>query len=269
MFEVFIVKALLAGIGIALISGPLGCFIVWRRMAYFGATLAHSALLGVAVCLMFDVAPLIGVLGVCAAMVPLLLWLQRDVTLASDTVLGLLAHATLAVGLILFAFIPEVRADILGYLFGDILTVTTFDIWAIYVGGALVLGVLCFLWRSLLAGTVSQELAAVEGQRPNTVSLIFMLLIAILIAVAMKVVGVLLIVSLLIIPPATARLFSHSPEGMAALASGFGVVSVGVGLGSALAFDTPGGASIVVAALVLFLAGLFRVRVFGGLRRLC
>ncbi|MFM1814013.1 MAG: hypothetical protein RLZ98_708 [Pseudomonadota bacterium] len=256
MIEDFVFRALIAGVGVALVAGPLGAFIVWRRMAYFGATLSHGALLGVALGLMANVAPMLGVLVMGVAMVPALRWLEHRATLPTDTLLGLLAHGMLALGLVLIAFLPGIRVDLMGYLFGDVLAVTWTDIAAVWLGGAVILAVLLHQWRALLAGTVSADIAAAEGLAPERTSTVFMLLTAVVIAIAMKVVGVLLILSLLIIPAATARGLSRSPEEMAAYATVAGAASVVLGLAGAMALDTPAGPSIVVAALGLFLVSL-------------
>ncbi|MGI9387840.1 MAG: iron chelate uptake ABC transporter family permease subunit [Methyloligellaceae bacterium] len=256
MFDDFFTRALAAGIGVALIAGPLGCFIVWRRMAYFGATLSHSALLGIALAFLFDIHVIAGVFCIAAAIAPALYILEGRGTLPTDTLLGILAHGTLAAGLVLLAFLPSVRIDLMGYLFGDILAVSKSDIAIIYGGGISVVAVLYWIWRPLLASTVSAEIAAAEGLHAERVRFIFMLLVAAVIAVAMKIVGVLLIVSLLIIPPAAARRMSASPERMAIFASLVGVIAVVFGLFGSLQFDTPSGPSIVVAAVVIFLMSL-------------
>ncbi|QCO02628.1 zinc ABC transporter permease subunit ZnuB [Azospirillum argentinense] len=252
----FVLRALAAGCGIALVAGPLGSFVVWRRMAYFGDTLAHSALLGVALGFLLGVNPLIGVVGVCVALALALVGLQRRRALASDTVLGILSHSSLSLGLVAIAFLETLRVDLVAYLFGDILSVTTADLAWIYAGGAAALGGLLLLWRRLLAVTVDEDLARVEGMPVEALRLAFMLLIALVIAAAMKIVGILLITSLLIIPAAAARRFSRTPEAMAALASVFGIAAVLGGLLSSLNWDLPGGPSIVVAAAALFLASM-------------
>ncbi|WP_353858321.1 zinc ABC transporter permease subunit ZnuB [Azospirillum formosense] len=252
----FVLRALAAGCGIALVAGPLGSFVVWRRMAYFGDTLAHSALLGVALGFLLGVNPLIGVVGVCVALALALVGLQRRRALATDTVLGILSHSSLSLGLVAIAFLETLRVDLVAYLFGDILSVTTGDLAWIYTGGAAALGGLLLLWRRLLAVTVDEDLARVEGMPVEALRLAFMLLIALVIAAAMKIVGILLITSLLIIPAAAARRFSRTPEAMAALASVFGIAAVLGGLLSSLNWDLPGGPSIVVAAAALFLASL-------------
>jgi len=251
----FLLRALLGGIGVALVAGPLGSFVVWRRMAYFGDTLAHASLLGVGLGILLGLNEGLAVIGVCLSLALLLVALERQRRLASDTLLGILAHTSLSLGIVALAFLETVRVDLVGYLFGDILAVTPRDLYWIWGGGLLVLVTLAGLWRSLLAMTVHEELARVEGVPVLLVRLIFMLLIAVVVAVAMKVVGILLITSLLIIPAAAARRFAHTPEMMAGLASVLGCGAVALGLWASLHWDTPAGPSIVVAAAVLFVLG--------------
>ena len=263
MLDDFFMRALLAGIGVALATGPLGCFVVWRRMAYFGDTLAHSALLGVVLGFVLSIQPMAGVALTCATLAVLMVLMQSQ-RLSSDTFLGLMSHSTLAIGLLAVAFLPAFRIDLLSYLFGDILAVSTNDLAIIYGGLVVVLVGLVTIWRPLLAVTVNEELAQAEGVRVLAVRLVFTLLLAIVIAVAMRVVGLLLVTSLLIIPAAAARRFSPTPEFMAVAAAGLGVLAVIGGLQLSLAADTPSGPSIVVAALALFIlsqfAGLVRQR---------
>ena len=256
MLDDFFTRALVAGIGLALVTGPLGCFVVWRRMAYFGDTMAHSALLGVALGFLFEIDLTIGVFVVAALASLVLLALERRGGLSVDALLGILSHGALSVGLVALAFMTWVRVDLLGFLFGDILAVSRLDIVLIWGGGALVLALLALLWRPLLAASVDEELAAAEGLAPARTRLVFMLMIALVVAIAMKIVGVLLITALMIIPAATARRFAATPEMMALLAALAGVLAVIGGLYGSLRFDTPSGPSIVVAALILFLASL-------------
>jgi zinc transport system permease protein len=259
MLDDFFLRALVGGVGVALVAGPLGCFIVWRRMAYFGDTMAHSALLGVALALLLEIHITAGVFAIATAVAFALILLQRQQALPTDALLGILSHSTLALGIVLVAFMAWVRIDLMSYLFGDLLAVTRFDIALIYGGGAVVLAILAAIWRPLLAATVSEELAAAEALHPERARLVFMILMAGVIAIAMKIVGILLITSLLIIPAATARRFAGGPEAMALLAAATGAVAVVLGLFGSLEFDTPSGPSVVVAALVLFLASLLRL----------
>jgi zinc transport system permease protein len=260
MLDDFFVRALLAGLGLALVAGPLGCFVIWRRMAYFGDTMAHSALLGVALSLLLHVNLTIAVFAVAAVVSLALLALQKRGALSTDALLGILSHSTLAIGLVLAAFLTWVRFDLMTYLFGDILAVGEADIDLIWGGGILVLLALAKLWRPLIAATVNPELAEAEGMEPERTRLFFMLLLALVIAIAIKVVGILLVTAMLIIPAAAARRFSGSPEVMAVLASVLGMVAVAGGLFGSLRFDTPSGPSIVVAALIIFLASLLPFR---------
>lgn len=248
----FIWHALAAGIGVAIVAGPLGAFVVWRRMAYFGDTLSHSALLGVALGFLLGVNLDLSVIVVCVAISLGLVVLQQQRRLASDTLLGIMAHSSLSLGLVTLAFLESVRIDLMGYLFGDILAVTGADLAWIYGGGALALVALGFLWRPLLAITVHEELAQVEGVNVPATRLTFMLLVALVIATAMKIVGILLITSLLILPAAAARRLARSPEAMALGAALAGSVAVCGGIGASLRWDLPTGPSIVLTAATLF-----------------
>ena len=256
MLDDFFTRALIAGIGVALVAGPLGCFIVWRRMSYFGDTISHAGLLGVALAFLLDTNVMVGVFAIALGVALALFALERLGTLPTDALLGLLAHSTLALGLVLISLMAWLRIDLMGYLFGDILAVSRTDLALIYVGGALVLGGLTWIWRPLLAETVSAELAQAEALAPLRARIVYMVLIAVTVAIAMKVVGVLLITALLIIPAATARRLARTPEQMAVIAAIIGGIAAVSGLFGSLTFDTPSGPSIVVAAMILFLVSL-------------
>jgi zinc transport system permease protein len=252
----FILRAGLAGLGVAAVAGPLGSFVVWRRMAYFGDTLAHSALLGVALGFLVGVDLNLAVIALCIALSVILAALQRQRRIAGDTLLGIIAHSALSLGLIAFAFLETVRVDLMGYLFGDILAVTPRDLAWIYGGGTAALAATVLLWRPLLAITVHEELAQVDGVNVTATRLAFMLLVALVIAVAMKVVGILLITSMLILPAAAARRFARTPETMAVFAALAGTLAVIGGIGASLRWDLPTGPAIVLSAAVLFALSL-------------
>jgi len=252
----FVIRALAGGVGVAAVAGPLGCFMVWRRMAYFGETLANSALLGVALGVLLGIAPTPAIVAVCLAVAVALFALQRQRRLPTDTLLGVLAHASLAAGLIVTAFLETVRADLMSYLFGDILAITRLDILWIYGGGAVALVLLFALWRPLITLTLHEDLAQVEGVPVHLLRFVLMLLFALVVAVAMKVVGIVLLVSLLIIPAAAARRLSASPAGMAVAAGAIGCAAVAGGLGASLQWDIPTGAAIVAAAAVIFFVAI-------------
>ncbi len=250
----FIVRALAAGLMIAMISGLLGSFVVWRRMSYFGDTLAHSSLLGIAFGILLDINLQLAVITSALLFSGMLLLLQRNKTIATDTLLGILSHSTLAFGLLILALSDTVQVNLAGYLFGDLLTVSITDILWILACGILTSVVLSRFWNGLLTITVHEELARVEGVAVERLKALLVMLIALLIAVSMKIVGVLLITALLIIPPAAARKLAHTPEQMALGASLIGCISVSGGLWMSWQWDTPAGPSVVVTACGMFLA---------------
>lgn len=241
---------------VAIIAGPLGCFVVWRRMSYFGDTLAHSALFGIALGLLLQINLELAVLAACVLLAIVLVLMENRRNLSTDTILGILAHTTLALGLVIISFTDN-QINLMAYLFGDLLTVSGEDLIWIGVVVLVVLGILFQNWNNLLAITLHQELAQVEGLNVTRVRLLLMVLIALIVAVSMKVVGILLITSLLIIPPACSRDFARTPETMAALASATGCLAVAAGLWASWIWDTPTGPSIVVAAGLLFLLSRF------------
>lgn len=248
----FLWYALAAGLLVAVVSGPLGCFAVWRRMAYFGDTLAHSALLGVTLGFILHLQPTLAVGISCCALAMLLVFLQRRQKLPVDTLLGILSHSMLALGIVTVSLF-QINVDLLSLLLGDLLAVGAQDL-ILMVLAALGIGALMFaLWEKLLAFTLHEELAAVEGVPVERVRLALMLMLALLIAIAMKVVGVLLITALLIIPAAAARRLARTPEQMAGFASLIGCLAVLLGLMASIVWDTPAGPSIVLAAGLVFL----------------
>ncbi len=252
----FLIKALVGGIGVAIVAGPFGSFVVWRRLAYFGDTLAHSALLGVALGFMLQINLTVGIIVICQILAILLFYSQRQRQLASDTMLGIFAHGALSLGLVALAFMENVRIDLVAYLFGDILAISNSDLGWIFGGGGGALVILLWLWKPLLEITIHEDLARVEGIPVDRINWIFLGLIALIVAVMMKVVGMLLVTALLIIPAATARRFSNGPEKMAVLASAFGCLAVGGGLFGSFQWDTPTGPTIVVTSCLLFAIGL-------------
>ena len=252
MIDDFLLRAALAGIGVALLTAPLGCFVVWQRLAMFGNSIAHCGLLGVAIGVLLSIDLTLGVIAVSLGLAVLLIGLQGQKLLPQDTLLGILAHASLAAGLIAATWVGGQRLDLMGYLFGDILAVSRADLWWIGAGVLLVGGAMLYLWRPLLSMSVHEELAAAEGVPVRLVRSGFMLLIAFTVAVSIKIVGILLITSLLIIPAAAARAFASSPERMVLGAVVLSMVAVLAGLGFSARLDTPAGPSIVVVLTALF-----------------
>jgi len=251
MLDDFMARAALAGIGVAVAAAPLGCFVVWRRMAYFGEATAHAAILGVAMALALDISIFAGALFVALIMA----WIATQLSgrgYAMDTVLGVLAHSSLAVGLVVVSFLSGIRIDLMAYLFGDILAVSRFDIAIIWGGALLVIALIAWRWAPLLITTLNEELAYASGLNPNREKLILTLSLGVTVAVAIKVVGALLIVAMLVIPAAASRNLARTPETMVIIAGIIGAISALVGLKAAYIFDTPAGPSIVCVASVFF-----------------
>ena len=260
MFDDFFIRALVAGLGVAFVTGPLGCFVVWRRLSYFGDTLAHSALLGVTIAFSLELNIALSVFIISSLIALILIQLQKKTNLPGDALLGLLAHSSLAVGLVVIGFLTCIRFDIMGLLFGDILAVTINDLYIIWIGGALILITLKIIWKSLFASTVNYELAEAEGLNPDRAKAVFTILMAAIIAISIKMVGLLLITGMLIIPAAMARNISTSPQGMVIYSIVGGLLSVIIGLFSSLEFNTPSGPSIIAASLLLFILSLFNIK---------
>ena len=259
MLSDFIMRAALAGVGTAIAAGFLGSFVVWRRMAYFGDATAHAAVLGVAIALGFQVS-ILGSVGVVAVLMAVGLWAMTGRGFAADTVLGVLSHGALALGLLAVALVPSARVDLDTYLFGDVLTVSKTDLAVIWGGAAVVVGVLAWRWSRMLTATVSPDLAYAAGIDPRREQLILTLLLAGVVAVSIKVVGALLITALLIIPAAAARNLSRTPEAMAVIAIICGIIAALGGVGLSFTLNTQAGPSIVCTAAALFVLSLLRRR---------
>ena len=255
LLDDFLIRAALAGIGLTLATGPLGAFVVWRRMAYFGDATAHAAILGVALSFGFGLSVYIGTLAVALGMALTVASLSGRGH-AMDTVLGVLAHSALAFGLVAASFFSGLRVDLSAWLFGDILAVSRADLAIVWGGALAVLGLMLWRWQGLLTATLNEELAQASGLNPRLERLALTLALALTVAVSIKIVGALLIAALLIIPAATARQLARTPEAMAMGAVGCGAASVMAGLLASMQFDTPAGPSIVAAAACLFVLSL-------------
>ncbi|MBV6540136.1 zinc ABC transporter permease subunit ZnuB [Ursidibacter maritimus] len=257
MFEILF-PAWLAGLLLAFITAPLGAFVVWRKMAYFGDTLSHSALLGVALGIFLDINPYIAVIIMTIALALGLVWLEKSSNHSADTLLGIIAHSSLSLGIITISLLDNVRVDLMSYLFGDLLAIDFNDVIFIAIGVILIAALLAIFWQKFLSITISPELAQIEGLKVSQLRLLLMLLTALTIALSMKFVGALIITSLLIIPAATARRFAATPEKMVGYAILFSILSVTGGLLFSGLKDTPAGPSVVICATFLFLLSLFK-----------
>lgn len=258
MIDDFMLRAILGGVGVAIAAGPLGSIIVWKRMSFFGDALSHSALLGIVFSLMLNLSQTFGIMILLVFISLLLTHLQKKRSYSSDTLLGIMSHSSLALGLVIISFIDNVKVDLVSFLFGDILAISYGEILWIYVGSATCLAAILYIWRPLILTIVNEDLAQVEGINTQAVRLIFMLMISMLVAFSIKIVGILLVTSLLIIPAAAARSFAQTPEKMAIVASLIGALAVIFGLISSLQWDIPSGPAIVVSAAIIFMLSSFK-----------
>ena len=256
----FIWRALLGGMGVAMVAGPLGCFVVWRRMAYFGDSLSHTALLGVALGAILGLGSNLGMMIVFGLFASILTIFQNQKQLPTDTVLGILAHTALSLGFISLTLLPGMRVDLIAYLFGDVLSITPQDLGWVYGGGFAILIMLFSIWPRLLSVSVNEEIARSDGISVERYRFLFLFMISAITLIAMKIVGILLISALLMIPAATARTITRSPETMAIAAAIFGLISVIGGIVISLLLDTPSGPSIVVVSTTIF--GLAKILKF-------
>ncbi|AAU37396.1 MULTISPECIES: zinc ABC transporter permease subunit ZnuB [Basfia] len=257
MFEI-IFPAWLTGILLSFITAPLGAFVVWRKMAYFGDTLSHSALLGVALGICLDINPYLSILILTLILAVAMVWLESNTQFSVDTLLGIIAHSCLSLGVVTVGLLQNVRVDLMGYLFGDLLAVSYEDLIYIGIGVLIVLISLIYFWKPLISTTVSPELAQVEGINIRRMRFILMILTALTIALSMKFVGALIITSLLIIPAATARRFARTPESMAIIAVGLSIVAVSLGLTLSAFYNTAAGPSVVICSSFIFLISLLK-----------
>jgi zinc transport system permease protein len=253
MFEDFMIRAFVAGIGFAIMAGPLGCFVVWRRMAFFGDTLAHASLCGIALGILGGIDPFASVLIVCLGVGVLLAFTESNFDVSLDSLLSISSQGVLALGILGISMIKGVRLDLNAYFFGDILSVTSGELWLILGGGIIIWLGLYRLWSSLVSMTVAEDLAAVEGVPINYTRFCYMALLAIFIALSIKIVGVLLITALLILPPSIVKSFSKSPEQMSIFSSLLGVFIVTCGLAMSVSFDVPTAPAIVLIAISLLI----------------
>lgn len=254
-FNPLVCKALLAGFGLALTTGPLGCFLVWRRMAFFGDALAHSSLLGVALGLLLHIDINIGIVAICLLCATILAKTHSRQHLSADAWLGIISYSALALGFLAISKSGS-HIDLESYLIGDILTIRSQDLYWVY-GCAFLVGIFFYWkWRELLLLTLDEELAQTSGVSVGLLRGAFMVTLALTVAIALKAVGALLMPALLIMPAATAGRFGRSPEHMALIAIGVSFVGVSSGLLGAISFNTPSGPTIVVSSLLFFLGSL-------------
>lgn len=220
-------------------------------MSYYGESIAHSSLLGVGLGILLGVGINLGIVFTCLIFGMLFLWLQQSKVLSTDTLLGVLAHLALSIGVIVIS-LNKIKIDIHAFLFGDILTVSSNDLWGMYFGVLIAIILMCYNWSSLLLVTIDEDLAKAEGISPLYINLLLTTILTIVVAISLQVIGLLLITAMLIIPAATSRRLVNSPEVMALVATLIGIFSVIFGIFLSVEIDAPSGPSIVVVSTILF-----------------
>jgi len=259
--EDFFLRAIIGGLGFAIAAGPVGCFVVWRRMAYLGESIAHAILLGIALGLLLAIEPMITVLAICLIFAYILTRLEQDGTVSADALLASISHFSLALGLVALAFMEHIRVDLISFLFGDILAIDAFELVMIYTVAAVGSILVKWQWRNLLSITVNQDLASVEGVPVERTRLLLIMVLAMVIAIGMTIVGILLVIAMVVIPATAARRFAQTPGQMVTVATMIGCLAVVSGLYGSLAWDIPAGPSIVaVAGVIFFLVNLVPAR---------
>ena len=262
---------LIAQLVLAVIAGPVGCLIVWRRMAYFGDAIAHSALLGVAVGLFIGFAPNIGVAMISAFFAVLLVYLQHRRKLSIDTLLGILAHGALALGLLLI-FWSSVETGhgvhneakhkidphqlLETYLLGSLENISMHQNISLIIGAIVIGVILKLIWEPLILMTLNMDLARAEGVPTLRLQYIMMGIMTSLVVMGMQITGVLFISSLLIIPAAAARQISTTPEKMIIWAIIFAFSGVSIGYLSSKLADLPPGPAIISTLTTIFIISL-------------
>lgn len=252
IFDDFIIRAILAGVIIACVTSAIGCFVVWRKMAYFGDSLAHSSLLGIALGFVLGISPNFGVIISCLIFAFILIFLQQKNILATDTLLGILAHSALSFGMVVLS-VMDININIHSYLFGDILTILNKEILMIFLGSLLVLAILYYNWQSFVLMTISEDIARAEGINSFYLKILLTILMTIVVALSIRVFGILLITSMLIIPAASSRQFAKSPSSMALFSIFLGIIAVILGILFSVYLDSPSGPTIVATSVLIFI----------------
>ena len=264
LLDDFLVRSVIAGVLMVSTAAPIGCLMVWQRLAFLSDTLGHAAVMGVGLGLLLQLPPMFGVLGVVLLIVVSLSQVTSFNNALSETTLAIISHTGLAAGLILIGLLPANTVSLEAILFGDLLAVTINDLVMILVTTLVLGGLLLLHWRSFVAVSVSREIAQAEGIEVRKVQLLMFLMIALLVAVMMKVMGVLLIAAMLVIPTSSARMLSSSPERMVLFSALFGFAALSGGIFSSFQFDWQTGPAIVLSATALLLVTLLVVRRAGA-----
>ena len=248
----FILLAIISGIGIAFITGLLGCFVVWKKMAYFGESLGHSAVLGIGIGLLLGIGDNIAVLLVIITFSLIVTYLQNKEAFSNDLILAVLAHGLLSIGIILISINPDPNFNLHSFLFGDILTVSLNEIFLIFLSAIFIYLIILTNWKALLITIISKDLAKSQNINNFKIELLFTFTMALAVAISIKIIGALLITSMLIIPSSCAKQLVNNPKNMVIISIIISILSILIGILCSYYFDIPSGPAIILTSFSAF-----------------
>jgi zinc transport system permease protein len=252
----FMQRALLAAVLIGLVCGVLGFFVVLRRLAFIGVGISHSAIGGVAIGIMLGLNPLLTAAVFAIAVALGIASASRRARLSEDAVIGVFLSAAMALGLVLFSMERGYQQDLFGYLFGNVLAISTGELAVLGVASVIILSVLAVTFKQLLFVAFDEEVARAYGQPVQVLNATVLVLLAVAVVVGVRLVGVLLIQALLVVPAATAVLWARNFRAQLVISGTLGVTCGVVGLLTAYLLNIAAGGTIVLVAVVLFFGSL-------------
>jgi zinc transport system permease protein len=248
----FMRNALLAGLLAGVACGIIGTLVVVNRLVFVSGGIAHAAYGGVGMALFLGVAPLIGIVGFTVITAVIMALVSLHAKHRADTVIGVLWALGMAIGVILIDLTPGYNVDLMSYLFGSILAVPTGDLWVMLAMDIVIVALVVYFYQGLLAMSFDEEFARVRGVPVQGLYFMLMILTAMSVVMIIRVVGLILVIALLTIPPFIAERFSKSLAGMMAVSILLSLIFVLSGLFLSYRFDITSGASIIVTASVVF-----------------
>ena len=258
IFDPLLLKLFFAGFGIAISAAVIGVFVLWKKMAYFSDAISHATIFGLAFAAIIEVMPIYGVIFCSIIFCLLMFYLAHQKFYSNDVVIGISSYILLALGLILIA-VFSVNVNLHLYLFGDLLVINNSDIFLIYFSLIIVLIAVFCGYKKMLMICINDDLAKISGIKTDKIQLQFLLLLAFLVAILVKIIGILLITSMLVMPAAIARIYAKNPLAMIILSIIFAIISVALGIISAFIFDLPIAAAIIsLMAVILIFSFLFK-----------
>ncbi len=248
----FVQRALLTGILLGVTGAVLGFFVVLRRMSFVGVGLSHAALGGVAVGVVLGIAPLPTATVFAIGVAWIIGWLGGQGEISEDTAIGVFFPTSMALGVVLISLSPSYRQDLMGYLFGNILSVRPDEVLPIVGLSVVALALMAFFFKELLFLGVDEEAAQASGIHTTAMRFLLLTILAVTIVAAVRLVGIVLVSAFLVIPAATGQAVARSLRSMLAVAVGSAVVAVVGGLWLSWTWNLPSGAAIVLLSAVLF-----------------